>query len=265
MLLQISHKTRYDYDHPVDYALQKVRLRPLPNPLQEIEDWNLHVEGGKIEATYADHYGNHVDLVSATPGTQAVTLTATGTAQTRDAAGMLGKVYGRAPLWHFAQNTSTTYAGDGVTALAQVVGQHDTLLDGLHALSAAILEKVPYQIGKTTTSTSAEDAIAIGHGVCQDHANIFVAAAREAGLPARYVSGYLFMPDRIDQDASHAWAEVHLNELGWVGFDVSNGVCPDDKYLRLAIGRDAQDAAPISGLRMGSGPEAMIVSLQVQQ
>ena len=265
MLLKVSHKTRYDYDHPVDYALQKVRLRPLPHPLQEIEYWELNVEGGQIEATYADHYGNHVDLVSAEPGTQTLQLTATGSVQTRDAAGILGPVYGRAPLWHFEQPTTRTQAGDAVTTLSHIVAKHDTMLDGLHALSAAILEKVPYKIGKTATHTTAEDAIAIGHGVCQDHANIFIAAARKAGLPARYISGYLFMPDRVDQDASHAWAEVHIDGLGWVGFDVSNGVCPDDKYLRLAIGRDAQDAAPVSGLRRGFGSEALIVSLQVQQ
>ena len=92
-----------------------------------------------------------------------------------------------------------------------------------------------------------------------------IAAVRKAGLPARYVSGYLYMPDRVDQDASHAWAEAHIEGLGWVGFDVSNGVSPDEKYLRIATGRDARDAAPISGLRMGSGSETMIVSLQIQQ
>ncbi|MEL6683450.1 MAG: transglutaminase family protein [Pseudomonadota bacterium] len=265
MLLQINHRTRYDYDEPVMYALQKVRLRPLPNTLQEIEYWELNIEGGQIEATYADHYGNHVDLVSAHPGTTALTLTATGTAQTRDAAGVLGRCLSRAPNWHFMQPTPSTAAGDSIAPLAQVLTNYEKPLDGLHALSAAILERVPYQTGQTNTTTTAEQAIAIGHGVCQDHANIFIAAARKAGIPARYVSGYLFMPDRVDQDASHAWAEVHIDNLGWVGFDVSNGVSPDDKYLRLAIGRDAQDAAPISGLRMGTGSEAMIVSLQIQQ
>ncbi len=265
MLLQINHTTRYDYDQPVDYALQKVRLRPLPNALQSIENWTLDIDGGKIEAAYTDHYGNHVDLVSAEPGTRSVILTARGTALTHDTAGVLGQAYGRAPLWHFAQATAMTQAGEAVAALADVVGGHDDLLNGLHALSAAILAKVPYEIGKTQTTTTAEEAIAIGRGVCQDHATIFIAAARKVGLPARYVSGYLFMPDRIDQDASHAWAEAHLDGLGWVGFDVSNGVSPDEKYLRLAVGRDAPDAAPISGLRMGTGREAMIVSLQVQQ
>ena len=73
------------------------------------------------------------------------------------------------------------------------------------------------------------------------------------------------MDDRVDQDASHAWAEAHLDGLGWVGFDVSNGISPDERYVRLATGLDSRDAAPISGMRMGSANESMIVSLQIQQ
>ena len=71
--------------------------------------------------------------------------------------------------------------------------------------------------------------------------------------------------DQIDQEATHAWAEAHVDGLGWVGFDVSNGVSPDEKYVRIAVGRDARDAAPAEGLRMGDAVEQMIVSLQVQQ
>ena len=265
MLLNIKHVTRYDYDVPVRYALQKTRLRPLANPLQEVANWDVRVDGGRIETSYVDHFGNHVDLISAEPGTQHMILSAEGTATTQDAAGILGKVYGRAPLWLFQRPTTATHCGEGVADIAKVVAEAASPLEGLHALSKAILDRVPYETGKTASDTTAEDAIKIGHGVCQDHAHIYVAAARAVGLPARYVSGYLLMPDRIDQDASHAWAEVHLDDLGWVGFDPSNGVSPDEKYLRTAIGRDAQDAAPISGLRMGTGNEAMIVSLQIQQ
>ena len=124
---------------------------------------------------------------------------------------------------------------------------------------------MPYATGQTYTETTAEGALAGGAGVCQDHAHIMISAARVAGMPARYVSGYLLLDDRIDQDASHAWAEVHLPTLGWVGFDVSNGISPDMRYVRIAIGRDARDAAPIQGLRMGPGDESLIVTLQVQQ
>jgi transglutaminase-like putative cysteine protease len=91
-----------------------------------------------------------------------------------------------------------------------------------------------------------------GAGVCQDHAHIFISAARANGIPARYVSGYLMMDDRIDQEATHAWAEAHVEGLGWVGFDVSNGISPDPRYVRVATGSDYRDAAPITGITQGS-------------
>ncbi len=265
MQLTIKHTTEYAYQNPVEFALQQVKLRPLESALQMVTAWDLEIDGGKIETSYRDHYGNHVDLVSATRATQSLSITATGTIETRDAAGIFGKVYGCAPLWLFAQSTPLTEPGARVRALAENVKQSSDTLDGLHALSIATLKAVPYETGHTGSKTDVETAIDIGKGVCQDHANIFVSAARVAGLPARYVSGYLMMNDRVDQDASHAWAEVHLPDLGWVGFDVSNGVSPDERYVRIAIGRDAHDAAPIYGLRGGTGDERLIVSLQVQQ
>lgn len=265
MLLTISHATQYDYDVPVEYALQKVRLRPLSTPSQTVEQWDVIIKGGRIEASYVDHHGNHTDLVSTDVGSQQLTLTARGTVTTHNSTGVLGMVYGVAPLWHFKSPTELTMPGSSILKLAKTVDQADTVLNGLHDLSADVLAAVPYEFGHTDAGTSAEGAISIGNGVCQDHANIFVAAARVAGLPARYVSGYLMMNDRVDQDASHAWAEVHIDDLGWVGFDVSNGVSPDERYTRIAVGRDSRDAAPISGLRHGAGNESMIVSLQVQQ
>jgi transglutaminase-like putative cysteine protease len=83
--------------------------------------------------------------------------------------------------------------------------------------------------------------------------------------PARYVSGYLMMNDRVHQDASHAWAEAHVEGVGWVGFDVSNGISPDARYVRVATGLDYREAAPISGLRFGQGGEALSIDIQVQQ
>lgn len=265
MRLQINHTTQYGYDQPVDYALQKLRLTPLSSVVQTVMDWRIAVRGGKVEASYIDHYGNHVDLVSADRDTQALAITATGTVETKDVSGVLGHVYGRAPLWHFLEPTALTQPADRIRDLAACIARRATQLDGLHALSAEILEQLPYEVGATASGISAEAALEIGKGVCQDHAHIFISAARLAKVPARYVSGYLMMDDKVDQDASHAWAEAYLPDLGWVGFDVSNGYSPDERYVRIAIGRDASDAAPISGMRLGAAAETMTVSVQVQQ
>ena len=84
-------------------------------------------------------------------------------------------------------------------------------------------------------------------------------------FPARYVSGYLMMNDRAEQDASHAWAEAYVDGIGWIGFDVSNAISPDARYVRVATGLDYREAAPVSGLRFGHGGETLKVNIEVQQ
>ncbi|MEM6891070.1 MAG: transglutaminase family protein [Pseudomonadota bacterium] len=265
MHLTVSHTTRYSYDQPVDYALQQVRLTPQNTTQQEIISWDLSVEGGQIETSYRDHLGSVVHLVSSARDTRAIAITAGGEVMTTDTAGVYGKGQGAAPLWYFNRETPLTRAGEQIKALAKILEGTKDPLNTLHALSDAILEAAPYKTGRTYAETPAEAALVGGSGVCQDHAQIFIAAARAAGMPARYVSGYLMMNDRISQDASHAWAEVHLEGLGWIGFDVSNGISPDARYIRIAVGLDYKDAAPLSGLRRGDAKEQMVVSLQVQQ
>lgn len=264
MRLSITHRTEYEYDAPVDYALQQVRLTPVSNSQQNVLAWQVDIEGGHEELSFSDQYKNHTMMVSIIPGGTKVVLTASGEVDTLDQTGVLGQVYGYAPLWHFTQQSELTKPGREIRKLARVI-KGDDILPGLHTLSATIAENVTYEAGKTYAATSAEQALEGGFGVCQDHAQIFVAAARTAGVPARYVSGYLMMNDRVDQDASHAWAEAHVEGLGWVGFDVSNGISPDERYVRIAVGLDYRDAAPVSGMRMGTANESMIVSVQVQQ
>jgi transglutaminase-like putative cysteine protease len=261
----IKHTTGYAYSAPVDYALQKVRLTPLSSSIQTITGWTLDITGGKIETSYLDHYGNHVDLVSITPGAQSLNICASGTSIPLDSNGILGRTRAGVPLWHFQQPTALTTAGAAIKALPKLDTRADAVVESLHALSSNIASALPYKTGTTTVQTPAEEALQGNGGVCQDHAQIFIAAARLARLPARYVSGYLLMDDRIDQDATHAWAEVYVEALGWTGFDVSNGMSPDARYTRIAVGRDARDAAPIEGLRVGSADETLKVSLQIQQ
>ncbi len=101
--------------------------------------------------------------------------------------------------------------------------------------------------------------------MCQDHVHVFLTITRLLGFSARYVSGYLMMSDKIIQEASHAWAEVHLDGLGWVGFDISNGISPDEKYIKLATGFDYHDVVPLSGIRHGSGNEKLITSIVIAE
>lgn len=285
MHLRISHTTTYAYDAPVVYGLQQVRLTPKSNHQQTVLNWDITVQGATQELSCADHYGNVCTLVQAHSGATLMSLTVSGEVQTRSTDGIYGTCDTTVPLWHFRQHTRRTEPGRGIARLSKTISRPASNsasasasntdrasgcdyagdLAALHRLSARILRDVPYTQGATDVTTTAEQALALGGGVCQDHAQIFIAALRGAGVPARYVSGYLMMDDRIDQNATHAWAEAHIEGLGWVGFDVSNGISPDERYVRLAVGRDARDAAPVSGLRMGTAQETLQVALQVQQ
>ena len=130
----------------------------------------------------------------------------------------------------------------------------------------AVRDRVEYVPGATDAHTGAAEALADGKGVCQDHAHIFIAAARTLAIPARYVTGYLVLDgEQGTADAHHAWAEAWVEGLGWVGFDVANRVCPTDRYVRLAAGLDAGYAAPIVGSRRGGETETLDVSVTVQQ
>ena len=265
MKLKITHTTRYSYDAPVSYGLQQVRLTPVSSKHQTVLNWEATISGGTQELMFTDQYQNQTMLLQAEPGVTDVSVQVSGEVETHTSDGVYGKIYHVAPLWHFVQSTPRTAAGKNVQKLSKLIRGKRDVLDNLHTLSKAVLEAVPYGKAQTVAGTTAEEALVAGGGVCQDHAQIFVSAARVAGLPARYVSGYLMMNDRVEQDASHAWAEVHIESLGWVGFDVSNGICPDERYVRIATGLDSHDAAPITGLRLGTAAESMIVSLQIQQ
>lgn len=266
MRLRISHTTTYLFDQPALYGLQQLRLTPKSRPGHQVVDrWDMVVEGGRIETTFQDQFRNAVSLVSFDPGAHEIRVSCDGEVVVEDTVGVVGKHSGFAPLWFFLRNTARTDPGDQVAALVNTVKDMSDDLPRLHALSAAILDVAPYAIGVTGAMTSAEEALSLKGGVCQDHAHIFISAARMLGYPARYVSGYLMMNDRVHQDASHAWAEAHLPKIGWVGFDISNGYSPDARYVRVATGLDYTDAAPIAGLHYGASGEAMSVDIQVAQ
>lgn len=264
--LQVRHTTHYAFATPVVHALQRLRLTPKETQGQRIIDWTMHFENAATELQYDDQHFNHVTLIGLTPGAREVTVTCEGVVETEDNAGVIGRHSGHLPLWSFLRQTPLTRPGAKLRALlreAQGAGSAAPL-DFLHSLSALIRTRVAYETGRTHAATTAEEAVGHGAGVCQDHAHIFIGAARAGGIPARYVSGYLLMDDRIEQEATHAWAEAHVEGLGWVGFDVSNGISPDPRYVRVATGSDYRDAAPVTGISIGAADQVLTVGVAVE-
>ena len=264
MRLNITHTTRYSFDEPIKFGLQQLRKTPKSSHQQHVLYWSTEIEGGKKELSFEDHHNNVVELLSIAPDATELTVTSQGTLEVSETHGVVGQHPGPAPLWLYQTSTDRTKASAGVTGLVrQVEGTGD--LERLHALASIIRAAVTYEVGESEASWTAEDAIAAGKGVCQDHTHIFLSAARRMGFPARYVSGYLMLNKTQEQDAMHAWAEAHVEGLGWVGFDISNGISPDTRYVRVATGLDYADAAPVTGTRVGGAGESLSVEIEVAQ
>ena len=266
MRLSVSHTTRYEFSQPVVHGLYRLRLTPKATHGQEILSWEMGLEGAQTEVEYDDQHHNRTVLVSLEPGVQEVSVKCSGSVDTSGNSGVIGLHSGHVPLWCFLRQTPLTRAGNKVRSLVAGVDEdRDKKVDFLHALSASIREAIAYETGVTDVSTTAEQALTQGGGVCQDHAHVFISAGRLLDIPMRYVGGYLMMNDRIDQEAGHGWAEAHVDGVGWIGFDISNGISPDERYVRVATGCDYSEAAPFTGISQGAGETQLSVHLSVEQ
>jgi transglutaminase-like putative cysteine protease len=265
MRLTVDHVTRYRYATPARSVVQSHRLMPSTFAGQKVIDWEVLVEGGVHGARHRDGAGDIVQAWTITGPVTEVSVHVYGTVETEDLTGVLRGHRETVVPDCYLRDTPPTVIDVALGTLADGVTAPDPLALA-HALSAAVSGAIAYRPGVTHTHTTAAEALALGEGVCQDHAHALIACARHRGIPARYVSGYLFATeDGSPHEAAHAWAELHVTRLGWVGFDPANRCCPDARYIRLGSGFDAQDAAPIRGIARGAGREAMDVTVAVQQ
>src|SRR5690606_31184864 len=224
MRLSVNHITRYSYDRPVRGLVQSHRLTPSVFPGQRVISWEILVEGGEAAAVrgadFTDGAGDRVQGWSLAGPLSEVVVSVRGTVETTDTAGMLkGHREGINPCL-YRRETAMTAGSAALAALAESVSDAGGALSLAHGLSAAVTGAIAYRPGVTHAHTSASEALALGEGVCQDHAHALIALARLRDLAARYVSGYLFADaSGAAHQAAHAWAEIHLPGLGWIGFD----------------------------------------------
>ncbi|MFN5997209.1 MAG: transglutaminase domain-containing protein [Paracoccaceae bacterium] len=265
MRLTVDHLTRYLYDIPVRSVVQSHRLHPSIFAGQKVIDWDVSVTGGVKGARHRDGAGDEVQGWTIAGPVTEVAVQVRGTVETMDLAGVLRGHRETVAPDCYLRDTAPTQIDPALAALSNSASGPDAL-SLAHALSAVVSDAIAYRPGVTHAHTTAAEALALGEGVCQDHAHAMIACARARGLPARYVSGYLFATeDGTMHEAAHAWAEVHVAGLGWVGFDPANRCCPDERYIRLGSGFDAQDAAPIRGISRGGATEAMDVTVAILQ
>ena len=263
MLIRVRHVTRYRYAEPVKYSVQRLHLSPPSFRGQHVRSWRIEAPGIDTALAYRDAFGNLTHVVSQSGLHEEVTVIASGEVETEDCAGIVSDLPAVVPEAVFLRATPATAANPAIMAVAAEAARYQGL-ERLHALMSAVRTRIDYRLGSTHAHTTAAEALEEGVGVCQDHAHVYIAALRHLGVPARYVSGYMV----VDQggaaaEASHGWAEAFAPDLGWVGFDVANVICPTDRYVRVAAGPDARAVAPVTGARLGGTGEALAVSLDV--
>lgn len=264
MLLLIDHMTLYRYDAPVRGVVQSHRLTPAAHEGQKVLEWEVTVSGGIKGGGFRDGAGDWVQGWSVKGPLSEIEVRVKGRIETADTAGVLrGHREIVAPEVYLAE-THFTAMTDELNVLSKAGQGHENRIAAAHALSRAVSEAVAYRPGATHARTTAAEALALGEGVCQDHAHVMCAIARANGIPARYVSGYLLADAEGEaHEAAHAWAELHIPGLGWVGFDPANECCPDDRYVRLGSGLDSREAAPIRGSARSTGAEILDVTVAV--
>lgn len=262
MQMHIRHETRYRYERPVKYSVQSLHLTPRRDLSQRALSWSIAAPGRRLEQV--DAYGNISHLLTIEEPHREIQIVVHGVVETADSEARLddGPL---SPLAYLAP-TKLTLPTDELKAFAQTAlnGAQDPHARA-HALAHAVCEAVRYKSGTSDVADSAAVAFKSGEGVCQDHAHVYIASARSIGMPARYVSGYLYTGDK-DEAASHAWVDVWLGaEIGWQSIDVTHQRPAVRTYCRLAVGRDYLDAAPVRGVRQGGGGEKMEANVLVAE
>ncbi len=264
MRLQIVHTTRFSYDEPVSEAYMEMRLTPLDAGGQRCNSFRLGTDPtGEVQG-YVDRFGNlvrHFDTLA--PHDQLVVSARSDVATPE---GYAGPERALSPLdaFDYRQPTAHVPLTPAIAAFVRHAAVPADPLATAETLMHEVHRAVAYVPGATSVATTAEEVLADGRGVCQDFAHLMIAACRSAGLPARYVSGYMFAPRRGTAAASHAWTDVFIDGHGWISLDPTHDSAQSDHYVRLAVGRDYADVPPTRGVYKGGGKETMTVDVHVE-
>lgn len=265
MRLLVRHQTVYRYAASAGRVAMRLKLMPVDSPAQTVHDWQVSINGQPVASFRPNGHGDMETIWIRHDRQDHAEIVAEGLVETRETHGVTGRSRNAVDPRYFLRDTRLTRPSEGIAAMARALPGDGGVLARLHALSAAVSDAVGYRAGVTSSDTTAAEAFALGAGVCQDHAQIFISGAHVLGIPARYVSGYLLAGEGDELHETHGWAEALVPELGWVGFDPSNRVCVTENYLRLACGLDADEAAPIRGSVTVAGDIAIDADVRIAQ
>jgi len=279
MHLRVLHRTTFVYAGKAHDSFNEVRLRPVSDPLQRCLDFRLNLTPNVETREYDDFYHNRVNHFEVIPEHNRLSIEAVSTVETTPLAErppvprvpiadlersaereMLAEFYNSShyvplevELWREAQD-----------ALAE--GRSDVWGD-VRRLGQHVYRRFAYRPHSTGVNTRATDVLKLRMGVCQDFAHVHLGLCRSVGIPARYVSGYFFNTTRRPREieASHAWIEAWIPDYGWAPFDPTHDRVADDRYVKVAVGRDYADIRPVNGTYRGAPTRSLKVTVTVRE
>ena len=285
MLLEIRHLTQYHYAEPIRASVMELWVQPQKSARQRLISFELEIDPAAQLFSYVDSFGNAVYHFDVPQPHDRLAIESRASVETEAPPHLpekldigewdrLGREFIRGEFFDFLHPSSFVVQTPALAAFIKTHGldQHRGLdpLTAVERLSRTLYEAFDYEPGVTGADSPIDHALEAGSGVCQDFAHIMIAVCRSWGIPARYVSGYLFTDrseggDRSSPDATHAWVEVYLPTLRWVGFDPTNNVVAGERHVAVATGRDYGDVPPSRGVFNGDCDSELMVAVSVKR
>jgi transglutaminase-like putative cysteine protease len=284
VLLEVRHVTQYQYAVPVRESVMEVWMQPQRSARQRLVSFDLDLDPAAQVFSYADSFGNAVYHFDVPQPHDRLTITARAAVETQAAALLPGQL----DLGEWDRLRSEFLRGENfdflhphgfareTDLLHAYTAEHDINalrrrdpLTAVLALNTKIYESFAYEAGVTRADSPIDDVLRARKGVCQDFVHVMLAILRSWGIPARYVSGYLFTDrkhgDRSDPDATHAWVEAFLPSVRWVGLDPTNNTLATERHVACAVGRDYSDVPPSRGVYKGEAESVLAVGVTVRK
>lgn len=281
MKISVRHQLRFDLGQGTQRAVAQILLHPQNGPTQTVHDWTLDLDGIDTAQTFYDAYANRTLLLSQAKPEGEKILTVTGTVETHDRHGVLGRIPGEPVVALFRRVTDLTRPDE---KLVEHFRDHDPAqrITFFHALMTQLSERFDFasdepegeaelvqdqdqagqsQSQRQTQSGTTEDATPEGKppASAAGFAHAFISTCRALDIPARFVTGYL-AESEDGPAAFHAWAEAFDDGLGWIGFDAALGICPTDRHIRVAAGLDALTTTPLRVVPALGAPAVVTVT-----
>lgn len=262
MRLSVDHRVTYRFAVPQARVVQLLRMTPQNTHDQTVASWHIAVDCDARTRSHVDGFGNATTMLYCEGPLEGIEISVSGEMVTSHSDGVLHGTNEPLPPRLFLRETPATLADAVIAEFARELAGDDRGMVGLKRLNLALRDRFTIDRERPEPGLTAAAAFARETATPRDLAQIFIVAARELGVPARYVTGYCDL-EGDHRPTAHGWADAYVEGIGWVGFDPTLGVLPEEHHVRVAVALDASGATPVAGSRLGEGREELDVAVTV--